>query len=460
MNFSLFFTVVTLLGSVYIWIGNKAAKGIRNGDDYFLMGRNLSFLSLFLTFLATQLGGGSLLGAAQEGYEKGWLVLLYPLGICFGFLTLGLGFGGKLRKLNISTVAEIFEKIYASREQRYIASGISIITAFLILVAQVIAARLFFVTMGVESPILFIFFWSVLVIYTVMGGLKAVVNTDILQALFIVSVLCVAYFFADTSLLANASSLSASAPAWNREIPWSNWLFLPFLFMLIEQDMGQRCFAAKNPRVIRYAALAAGAVLLLSSAVAIYFGIAAKQMDLSFSSNSSVLLRSVELSTNPIVYTLFTAAIFMAVISTADSLLCSISSNLAYDFLGQKRISEKKRVKVAQLLTLMTGIASLCMAFLFDNVLSVLMMSYELSVCALFVPITIAIVSNRPCKAGAYSSIICGLTGFVLFRLLNVSFCREIMTVFLSLGGYLLGRQIWMRRPKTQVFAPPQRKKG
>ncbi len=442
MNIPLFFILVGLLGSIYIWIGKCASRDLQTSEDYFLMGRKLTFFPLSLTLLATQLGGGFLLGAAQEAYQKGWLVLFYPLGACLGLFVLGMGFGGKLRKLNISTVAEIFEKIYRSRRLRYIASGLSIISQFFILVAQGIAARLFFGAMGVEEPMIFIIFWSVLVAYTVVGGLKAVVNTDILQALFIMATLCLAFFSIDSSAISTTIDIPIIESVGMSEIPWSTWLFMPLLFMLIEQDMGQRCFAAKNPRVISTSAMAAGIVLLFSSVVAIYFGVLARDLGIQVTGNTSILIESVKALTNPIVATLFMVAIFMAVISTADSLLCSISSNLSCDFLISQRISEIRRVRISQILTLITGLSSLGIAYLFDNVVIMLMISYELSVCILFVPITAAILSKRPSRFGAYLSMAFGATGFILFRFVDFSVPREMMTISLSLIGYILGQRV------------------
>ena len=448
MNFPLFFGLVGLLGGIYIWIGKNASKDLETSDDYFLMGRNLTFFPLTLTLLATQLGGGTLLGAAQEAYQKGWIVLLYPLGACIGLFVLGLGFGSKLRRLNISTIAEIFEKIYRCRRQRYIASLLSIVALFFILVAQGIAARLFLVAMGASNPIIFVIFWSVLVAYTVIGGLKAVVNTDILQALFIIFALGLAYFSIDFSGQANVS-VTTLENVRATEVPWSSWLFMPLLFMLIEQDMGQRCFAAKNSRAISFSALMAGVILLFCSVIAIYFGVLARGMGITVEGNSSILIESMKALTNPVVCTVFMVAIFMAIISTADSLLCSISSNLSYDFLDSSNITEDQRIRYSKLLTLITGLASLGMAFLFDNVVTMLMISYELSVCTLFVPIIAALLSNRPSRSGSYLSMGLGALGFILFRQFDLIIPKEIMAVSLSLLGYFIGDRFWIPEEST-----------
>ncbi|MEC7839862.1 MAG: sodium:solute symporter family protein [Chlamydiota bacterium] len=441
MIISLFFGLVGLLGVAYLWIGKNASNNLDTNEDYFLMGRKLTFFPLTLTLLATQLGGGSLIGAAEEAYYNGWNVLLYPLGVTLGLFTLGMGFGGKLRSLNITTVAELFEKVYDSRTQRYIASALSVACMFIILIAQSLAARKFFVAIGLDNPLLFSGLWSILIIYTVMGGLKAVVNTDILQALFIAGALVLAYCFVDPANIAPTETLPRLTPT-REEIPWTAWVLMPLLFMLIEQDMGQRCFAAKNPRIISFAAITAGIALMLGSSIAIYFGILAKNYGVQVPANSSLLIESVKTLTNPTVSTIFTVGIMMAVISTADSLLCSISSNLSCDFLENNKILASQNVNISKGVTLLTGLLALALSFYFDRVVSMLIVSYELSVCVLFVPIFAAVIIERPSWIAAYISMAIGAIGFALFHVIDCPFPKEVVTLIGSAIGFIVGIKI------------------
>lgn len=124
----------------------------------------------------------------------------------------------------------------------------------MILMAQVIASRKFMVSLGMDQNILFLAFWGIVIIYTVMGGLKAVVKIDIIQALFFMFV-----FAAALGLIlytGNFSLPQVVAGGWKGEAfdfnidKLSGWLLMPLLFMVIEQDMAQRCFAARSPRVV------------------------------------------------------------------------------------------------------------------------------------------------------------------------------------------------------------------
>lgn len=450
MDTTLFYALTLFLGVIYLWIGKAASRGQNTCDEYFLMGRNLSFFPLTLTLLATYIGAGTLLGAAQEAYDKGWWVLLYPLGSVLGLFGLAMGFGKKLRDLDISTIAEIFEKIYRSPALRSIASALSIITLFFIFVAQGIAAKQFFLALSSQGGIIFIIFWAVFVSYTVMGGLKAVVNTDILQALFIIFTLIVAYFSLDTTSLSQPQTPFAGESEIS-QVPWSAWLLMPMLFILIEQDIAQRCFAAKSSKTITYASIAAGCALMLCSGLAIYFGIVAKQYGIIAPEGTSILIEAIKTLTNPWITSLFMVTILVAILSTADSVLCSIGSNISYDFLKFIKTSEKSRVNISRLLTLATGMAALGMTYLFDNVVTVLIGAYEFSVCVIFIPLVAALILKSPSKTGAYFSIATGALGFFLFRMIELPFPKEMFTMSLASIGYLSGKLFETQKTISEV---------
>ena len=429
MNIKLFFGILFCLGAVSLWLGRRAS-GQKTNEEYFLMGRKLGLFALCTTLLATQIGGGSLMGAAEEAFSQGWSVLFYPLGMVIGFLVLGLGYGAKLRSLNLSTVPEIFQTIYRSPTLRQVAAALSIISLFFILIGQAIAAKKFFFSLGFDGNLLFIAFWLVLVLYTVLGGLKAVVSTDILQTIFILTSFAIAIFasFKAPTPLAEASTTFTSTGT----TPWLTWLLMPLLFSLIEQDLGQRCFAARTPRTVTIAALVAGAILLVVSLVPIYFGRQAAALGIEIPAGSSVLITAVRALTNPTVATFVVVAILMAVVSTADSILCSISSNIACDF-----PKLKKSVFASQAITFLVGTSTLLISFMFDNVVAMLMFSYELAVSVLFVPVTMAIWRKAPRTRSAIVAMVLGSGCFIVFKLFwTPPLPKEVLTLACAFGGF------------------------
>ena len=422
----------------YLWIGVRASRRLDKDHDYFLMGRSLTFVPLCFTLLATQLGGGTLLGAAEEAYHKGAVVFLYPLGQSLGMMFLGLGFGGRLQQMGVQTIPEIFEKMYNSRRMRLVAAGVSVVALYLILVAVGVAMKKFFVSVGLKSPLYLMLFWGVFVAYTVMGGLKAVVDTDLWQAIFVLVGLVVTLLFVDRNAMAWDHVVVARQ--WSlRGVPWGGWLLMPFCFMLIEQDMGQRCFAAKTPRTVALASVVAGVLLMVGSGIAILLGIWARAQGIQAETEGSVLLAAVKAFTPPALNMFFVAVMVMAIASTADSLLCSIGTNIALDLFPLKTMSKAKQLRVARLITLLTGLSALGLVYCFGQVVALMVLAYELAVSLLFVPVLMAVWHKRPCPRGAMVAMFAGGVGFVVFRIRPVAFPKEILTLLLAAGGYAVG---------------------
>jgi SSS family solute:Na+ symporter len=300
MNLSIFVSMLFGLQLIYWVVGRRASKNFNNKEDYFLAGKSVRFFPLMMTFLATQVGGGVVLGAADEAFQFGWPVLMYPLGASLGLILLGSGIGRKLAGFQVSTVAEIFEVVYGSKFLRKIASILSVISLFMILVAQIIASNKFLISMGFNNVPLFILFWGIVIIYTAQGGLRAVISTDMVQAAFFSVVFMFCFGFV---LYTNPSFTFVEMPQLEQfsqvTSKMCGWLLMPLLFMVIEQDMGQRCFAGASPQVVSRASFCAGICTMIVCVVPVYLGTLAGNMNIEVPLGGSVLMSVIAATTNP-----------------------------------------------------------------------------------------------------------------------------------------------------------------
>ncbi|CRX38561.1 sodium:solute symporter family protein [Estrella lausannensis] len=434
-----FFLILLFTLQVLYWIvGRFSSKAPKGKEEYFLANRKVSLFPLAMTFLATQVGGGVVLGAAEEAYQYGWPVLFYPLGSSLGLVLLGVGFGRRLATLNVSTVAEVFEKVYGSSVQRKAASLLSIVSLFMVLVAQIIASSKFMVSLGVKSVPLFILFWGIVILYTARGGLKAVISTDLVQAAFFSLVFALLFGWTLSSggtqgLLTAGEFLDFSLAS-----KATGWLLMPLMFMLIEQDMGQRCFAGKSPEVVSCASLLAGAGTMAVCTVPVLLGVLARIKGVESTPGGSILMSVIEMTTTPYIAAFAGCAILAAIISTATSLLNAIASNIGSDF-SLDLSKGDDGMKRAGWLTALISLIAIYFAFAFNNIVDVLIQSYELSVSCLFVPVVFALFQLGSARQASLLAICFGAAGFVLFRFYPVEFPREIMSVILSLFGFFLG---------------------
>lgn len=442
MNINVFVTVLFVLQIICFFVGRKASKKLDNQDDYFLAGRGIRFFPLMMTLVATQIGGGLILGSAEEAYRFGWYVLLYPLGACLGLMLLAMGIGKKMSQFQVSTVAQLFEVVYRSVRLKQLASILSITSLFLILTAQVIASKKFMVSLGVDHSLIFIGFWGIVILYTVIGGLKAVVATDVIQAAFFIIVFFIGFFYTLSS--ATPSFLTTAGAGLGESFDFNSsklfgWLMMPLCFMVIEQDMGQRCFAAKNGRVVSLACGFAALCTLLVCLIPVYYGILGKSMGIAIPEGSSVFMAVIQESTTPTITAFVGCAILAAIISTADSLINAISSNLSQDFAFQW-IQGKNNVKISQWITCGIAVAAFLVSYAFNNVVDLLILSYELSVSCLFIPVFAALFIKKGNVLSASLAIALGATGFVLFRFFPLDYIpRELASLCLSFIGYRIG---------------------
>jgi len=448
MDTSVFIAAFSILTIIYFFIGIHASKKVKNTTDYFLAGRNLGFFAVAFTLIATQLGGGFFVGMGEESYKMGFFGVFYALSMAIGFLLLSCGFASKMQALGVATTAEIFQTHYKSSFLKKFASLLSIATMSGLLIGQIVASKellKFALGSGPMTQFFFILFWIFVITYTIVGGLKAVVMTDIFQVAIILFLFWGVFIY----------SLITMSNTWFLQNAWQTQQFLfpisykdilillptlimPALFSLIEQDLAQRFFAARSKRVATLSAFAASITLIVCSLIPVYFGMMTKVKGLSLIPGASPLLPSIAYATNSTVVALIFCALVAAITSTADSLLCAISSNIAQDFkISYFKI--KNKLRFSQIITCITGFVAFIVSYFFNqNIIEILASSYEISVSALFVPLIFAYFKKDLKQTAAYLSVASGFSTFLVFKFYPM-LGSSIIILALSLTGYLIG---------------------
>ncbi len=420
----------------------KSSKDIRDDDNYFLAGRKLGIFSVCISLLATQIGGGVILGTSQASYKYGIYGIFYTLGLSLGFIALSF-FGAKqLREKNISTVAELFEKEYNSVFLKKVASSISILSLYGILISMIVSTKTLLIALGIKNELALYVFWVAAITYTVFRGIKAVVYINIVKitTIFIIFSTVLAYYalmkfeyiqYSLNHLLINVED--------TKDIPFSQYILIPFLFIFIEQDMAQNFFAAKNTKVAYTSAFIAGFLLLIFSFIPVIFGIAARSMG-NMPDGANEMMFFFAHTSNSLITSIVSIAILAAIVATGDSLLNAINTNLALDF----RAKSPNNLIYSRIITTILGIAGIAIAHYFTDIISILLISYEIMICTLFFPIVATYFRFRSSTAFAYISIILGLAGFLLHEnlsiFLDINITRELFCISLSFLAFPLSK--------------------
>ncbi len=119
---------LTLLAAIAIRMSRK----VKNQSDFAVAGRSLSPFVMVCTMLAVWIGTGSIVGNAEQTYEKGASALLLPLGTLFGMILLSF-IASRARNIQASTVPEIIEMRFGPVARNL--SMFALVVAYMVIVS-------------------------------------------------------------------------------------------------------------------------------------------------------------------------------------------------------------------------------------------------------------------------------------------------------------------------------------
>ncbi|MDR3195116.1 MAG: sodium:solute symporter [Tannerella sp.] len=175
---------VVLIGIV-VWVFRQKQT---SSGDYFLAGRDATWLAIGASIFASNIGSEHLIGLAGAGASSGMAMAHWEIQ---GWMILILGwvFVPFYSRSMVLTMPEFLERRY-NKASRTILSGISLVSYVLTKVAVTVYAGglVFKEVFGIESLWGIDFFWIAAIglvlltaLYTVIGGMKSVLYTSVLQ---------------------------------------------------------------------------------------------------------------------------------------------------------------------------------------------------------------------------------------------------------------------------------------
>ena len=184
-------TLAAYLG-VLLWIGVRTARKIRTSTDYTLAGRNVPWVVLLATMAATMIGGGASVGTVSRVYQIGIAAVVVTCAWHLQLIFMGLCAAPRLRGLNLITVADFFELKFGplARAMAMVNSLFFIVGN---LVAQLVAmAMITSIIIGIPYGAALLIGATVTIFYSTVGGIRAVVQTDVLQFAILVGGMAIA----------------------------------------------------------------------------------------------------------------------------------------------------------------------------------------------------------------------------------------------------------------------------
>ncbi|MCB9230376.1 MAG: sodium:solute symporter family protein [Bacteroidia bacterium] len=394
----------------------------KGAEDFFVGGRDIGSLHIGLSVVATDVGGGFSIGLGGLGFLVGmsgsWMLFTGLIGAYFSAIFLI----PKVRRLSemkaYTTFPEILGHFFGPRVA-LIAGIISAIGYLGFTSSQILAgaklASATFPDISLQGAV-----WAMgglIVVYTVLGGLKAVIFTDTIQWIILILGLALVglpvSYFAVGGLEGIQKTLPASFFEFSN-LRWQdfvNWLITIVPIWFVGMTLYQRIYAARSDKEARRAWMIAGIfewpiMALLGVSLGLLARVAADQGAFAWLGVADPALMDEEMGIPFLLRTvlptglmgIMLAAYFSAIMSTADSCLMASSGNLVTDLLGKWfKIPPNFRVelRISQISTLVLGLISLVLASMLDNVLEAMLYSYGFMVSGLFIPVLGALFWKR-----------------------------------------------------------------
>ena len=429
--------IALLFLGVMFFIGIIKPGRTSSAADFFVSGRSGSALKITGSLVATIIGGSATLGVAGLGFSMGLPALWWLLSGSIFLFILGIFFAGKVRSLEVYTLPEVLYAQYGSGTLRII-SSIVIITAWLgIIGAQIAAAGKFMEILWpghfTESVIMC---GSVFIIYTIAGGQRSVIRTEVFQTILIFGGIGLLFI-----LLLNGSGF-----IWNLQLPEGHLDFPVnsrfgysdilgyFLFVgtsyLAGPDMYSRILSAKDETTAKRSVLAAALFVAILAVLITSIGIYGKSLYPGIESESVFPVLIMEQLPDWI-KGIVVAALLAAFLSSANTCLITaciiLNSDIITPFYYKNRLDEKKQIIITRILILIIGAASISITLYFGGIIKSMLFALTIYTTGLIIPVILGFYREK-LSLNRHGAIAAVLTGSVSALILK----------FLSLNKYLI----------------------
>ena len=275
------------LVAVAVWV---VIQKNNNTEDYFLAGRNVGWFVIGASIFASNIGSEHVVGLAGTGFESGTPMAHYELHAWI-VLLLGWLFLPFYIRSGAFTMPEFLEKRFDSRS-RWFLSVFSLVAYVLTKVSVTIYAGGI-----VVSELLAIPFWYGAIgiviftgIYTVIGGMKAVIYTETLQTVvLILGSVIITYLglqevggwsqLRETVTAVSPDHFNMWRPMSDPQFPWTGLLIggtiVGIWYWCTDQYIVQRTLAANNIKIGRRGAIFGAYLKLLPILIFLVPGIIA-----------------------------------------------------------------------------------------------------------------------------------------------------------------------------------------
>ncbi|MCH1504130.1 sodium:solute symporter family protein [bacterium] len=343
-----YLSVLVLLG----WLGHRAKKD-DSLADFYLGGRGLGLMVLLLTLYATQYSGNTMLGFVGKSYRQGYQFLsavAFMMAIVGFYLIYAPRLHRLAHKRHYVTMGDYLQDRFRYQPLTILASTLGVLALGNYILTNLKALGLLTETItgisGSYAPGV-ILLAVIMLVYELLGGLRSVAWTDVLQGVLLLFGISIIFIVANVVFGGLGSAAEAiretrpelmAVPTWKEKVDWLCTVLLVGLGISMYPHAIQRIYAAKSARTLQRSLQIMVFFPLVTTFLMLMLGLLgiAQFPGLSDAESDGVTLRWLAMIVEEVpvmrwIVLICIAAILAATMSTVDSALLAISSVVAKD---------------------------------------------------------------------------------------------------------------------------------
>lgn len=410
---------------VILGLGLWAGRSQNSLVEYAVVGRSYGSLVIFATLSASFIGGGFSTGNAEKVFLFGIANIIGLWGFSLKEILVAVYVAPKMDRFpEAISVGDIMASAYGKVGR--------LVTGFsaLFLCAGIVGAQV-----GAIGIVFNVFYgldriWGIglgcgiVIFYTTIGGMRAVIATDIIQFVILAIGMPLVLFFG-ISYVGGIDGLIAAVPADRIEIPGAHFEWLGLFALILVFMFGetlvppyvQRLCIGKSAKHAARGTLFSGLFSIPFFAVTGLIGLVALAIDPTLDSN--LAMPSVVVTVMPpVLKGLVIAAVISIVMSSADSFLNSASIAFVNDVvqpLRSKLLEPRQSLRLAMAATFVVGVLSVAFAIAIESILDILIYAYTYWAPVVLVPLVATIYGYRKGVWGFLAGAIAGVVAALVW---------------------------------------------
>jgi solute:Na+ symporter, SSS family len=424
---------------VSVFIGLYVARNVKNTADYAVAGRNLSLPIVTATVFATWFGSETVLGISSTFVEEGLSgIVADPFGASMCLILAGLFIAPKIYRLNLLTLGDYYRVRY-NRAVEVFCSACIVVSYLGWVAAQISALGLIFNVLtdgAVSQEWGMVIGASIVLIYTVFGGMLSVAILDFIQMVVIAAgLIYIMWIVADLAggvgTVVEHAEAAGKLQLFPDEFSYVLWVpfvgaFLTMAFGSIpQQDIFQRISSAKDEKTAVRGAVLGGSMYFFFAFIPVFLAYGAIMIDPAtftamVSEDSQMVLPNLVLMHTPVfAQVIFFGALISAIMSTSSATLLapavSFSENIVkniYPKMNDKTLLLTMRISVFVFTIIVVAFAINSESSIFEMVES----AYEITLAAAFVPLVLGLYWKKATSQGAVLSIVVGVSSWLIAK--------------------------------------------